>query len=104
MDHGGSVTRPAVRHSLGGGGVRSRKIRAVHGRDEEIWKTAHQLRNAAARSLALDRCRDGKAVVLDKDEQRKLLEAGEIQHLPKLAFRCSPIAGANQCYLIAARI
>ena len=50
-------------------------------------KPRHQLRDVAAGGLALDRDRDGVAVVLDQEDHRQALEAGDVERLPRIRLR-----------------
>src|SRR6185437_15808432 len=81
---------------LGQHAVRSDEVRSIHFHAEEIRKALEQTRDIAARGLTFDRNRNRVAVILNKNQQRQLVEASDVHGLPELTFTRSAFASGYQ--------
>ncbi len=83
---------------------RGREIAAVHLPPQKMRKPFQQPRDVAAGGLFLDRNRDRVVVVLDQEQQRKPIQAGDVHGLPEFAFAGGALAGGDQRHFVALRV
>ena len=76
-------------------------VAAVHLAHQQVGEGAHQLRDAAAGGLDLDRHRDRVAVVLDEVEDGQLQVGGGVEALPELALGRRAVPGGAVDDLVA---
>ena len=100
MNEGRAFPHAAIADRLAHGLEARDRIAAVDLEDEEIGERAHQLADAAARGLDLDRNRDRVAVVLHQVDHGQLQVAGGVEAFPELAFGGGAVAGADEDDLV----
>ena len=91
-----STTSPAARYAV-------HEVGAVTLANEQIREAGHELGDAPAGGLDLDRDGDGVAVVLDHEDDRQLQVAGGVQRLPELALGGGAVAGGDHDDLVVLR-
>src|SRR5437763_12982592 len=92
MNERRSDTGTAVRNCARQCAVTDYRIGAINLFKVKIWKTGNQARNISARSLNLNRNRDGVAVVLYKENNGQAEVRGRIHRLPEFAFAAGAVA------------
>src|SRR5450759_3997577 len=86
MDERGSLPLPAVLRRVSQRVVRLEEVASVDLGDEEVRKTADELRDRSARRRDFDGNRDRVTVVFDQVEHRELQVAGGVERFPEFPF------------------
>jgi hypothetical protein len=80
--------------------VAREQIAPVDFENQQIGESGHELRDAAAGGVDLDRDGDRVAVVLDQIDDRELEIARRVERLPELAFTRRAVAGRDDHHLV----